>query len=224
MVLTPPDESTTLVKPRLRGIIHHYSAFVAVAAGIALVIGAAVLRSAGAALACGVYALTVVGLFTVSATYHRVTWKTVKARTMMKRADHSMIFVFIAGTYTPFCVVGLPDPTRWWVLGIVWSGAIAGVLVKVVWPGSPRWLGVTLYIVLGWVIVGAAPALIEHCGVAVLVLLAVGGVFYSVGGILYAMRWPDPWPEFFGYHEVFHACTAIAAVTHYIAAWILIAS
>ncbi|NMO02366.1 hemolysin III family protein [Gordonia sp. TBRC 11910] len=222
MVITPPD-STTPVKPRLRGVIHQYSAFIAAVAGIALVVGATVLRDGGAALACAVYAITVVGLFTTSATYHRVTWRTVKARVTMKRADHSMIFLFIAGTYTPFTVLGLPDPTRWWVLGIVWTGAIAGVVLKIAWPGSPRWLGVTLYIILGWVIVAAAPALVHQCGVAVMVLLAVGGVFYSVGGVLYALRWPEPWPGVFGHHEVFHACTAVAALCHYVAAWLLVA-
>lgn len=224
MVLTPPADSAAPVKPRLRGVIHQYSAFVAVVAGVALVIGAAVLRTPDAALACAVYALTVVGLFTTSAVYHRVTWRSVGARTMMKRADHSMIFVFIAGSYTPFCVLGLPDPTRWWVLGIAWSGALAGVALKIAWPGSPRWLGVILYIVLGWVIVAAAPTLVAHCGVTVMVLLAVGGVLYSVGGILYALRWPEPWPGVFGHHEVFHACTAVAALCHYVAAWILVAS
>ncbi|WP_168706987.1 PAQR family membrane homeostasis protein TrhA [Gordonia paraffinivorans] len=210
-------------RPRLRGVIHHYSAYVAGLAGLALVIGAALLGGAVAALTCTIYAITVVGLFTVSATYHRIPWKTMRARLRMKRADHATIFLFIAGSYTPFCALGLPSPTRWWVLAIVWAGAIGGALLKIVWPGAPRWLGVTLYIALGWVIVTVAPALVHQTGVTVMVLLALGGVFYSVGGVLYAVRWPNPWPTTFGHHEVFHACTAVAALLHYIAAWMVVA-
>ncbi|MGP3709112.1 PAQR family membrane homeostasis protein TrhA [Gordonia paraffinivorans] len=210
-------------RPRLRGVIHHYSAYVAGLAGLALVIGAALLDGAVAALICTIYAITVVGLFTVSATYHRIPWKTMRARLRMKRADHATIFLFIAGSYTPFCALGLPSPTRWWVLAIVWAGAIGGALLKIAWPGAPRWLGVTLYIALGWVIVAVAPALVHQTGVTVMVLLALGGVFYSVGGVLYAVRWPNPWPTTFGHHEVFHACTAVAALLHYIAAWMVVA-
>ncbi|MBY4574088.1 hemolysin III [Gordonia paraffinivorans] len=210
-------------RPRLRGVIHHYSAYVAGLAGLALVIGAALLDGAVAALTCTIYAITVVGLFTVSATYHRIPWKTMRARLRMKRADHATIFLFIAGSYTPFCALGLPSPTRWWVLAIVWAGAIGGALLKIAWPGAPRWLGVTLYIALGWVIVAVAAALVHQTGVTVMVLLALGGVFYSVGGVLYAVRWPNPWPTTFGHHEVFHACTAVAALLHYIAAWMVVA-
>ncbi|MCR5978727.1 hemolysin III family protein [Gordonia jinghuaiqii] len=209
-------------RPRLRGVIHHYSAYAAAVAGLALVVGAALTQGALATVTCAIYAVTVVGLFSVSAVYHRVPWKTSRARIRMKRADHSMIFVFIAGTYTPFCALGLPSPTSWWVLGVVWVGALSGATLKILWPAAPRWLGVTLYILLGWVIVAVAPALATQTGVAVMILLALGGVFYSVGGVLYALRRPDPWPATFGYHEVFHVCTAIAALLHYAAAWMLI--
>lgn len=213
---------TTHERPRLRGIIHQYSAYTAVVAGVAIVVGAGVLRGAGAALACAVYAITVFGVFAVSASYHRIPWKTARAQIRMKRADHSMIFLFIAGTYTPFCALALPASVRWWVLGIVWAGAVAGVGLKIAWPGAPRWLGVTLYILLGWVIIAVAPALIAYAGVLVVVLLALGGVLYSVGGILYALRWPNPWPRTFGHHEVFHACTALAALLHYLAVWLVL--
>ncbi|MDL9948227.1 hemolysin III family protein [Gordonia sp. ABSL11-1] len=211
-----------LVKPRLRGVIHQYSAWVAVCAGLAVVIGAGVLRGPGAALACAVYAVTVVGVFAVSASYHRIPWKTPRAQVRMKRADHSMIFLFIAGTYTPFCALALPADVRWWVLGIVWVGAVGGVACKAIWPSAPRWLGVALYIALGWVIIAVAPALVSHVGWAVIILLALGGVFYTVGGVLYAVRWPNPWPATFGHHEVFHACTAVAALMHYIAVWLVL--
>lgn len=219
-VLTTPVAD----RPRLRGVIHQYAAFVAAACGIAVVIGAALLRGAAAPTACAIYAITIVGLFGVSATYHRVHWKTVRAQIRMKRADHSMIFLFIAGTYTPFCVVALPSPLRLWVLGIVWIGAVAGVVLKIVWPAAPRWLGVALYVLLGWVIVAVAPSLVTHAGVTVMVLLALGGIFYTVGGILYALRRPNPWPATFGHHEVFHVCTAIAALLHYIAVWLVLAA
>ncbi len=220
---TLTNEPTPVHKPRLRGVIHQYSAFVAVAAGLAVVVGAAALDGPGAALACAVYAVTVFGVFAVSATYHRVAWKTPRAQVRMKRADHSMIFLFIAGTYTPFCALALPASVRWWILGVVWAGALAGVVLKLAWPAAPRWLGVALYVLLGWVIIVVAPALVTGAGWTVIVLLALGGVFYTVGGILYAARWPNPWPAVFGHHEVFHACTAIAALLHYIAVWLVLA-
>ncbi|WP_246007693.1 PAQR family membrane homeostasis protein TrhA [Gordonia oryzae] len=218
-VLTTPVDD----RPRLRGVIHQYAAFVAAACGIAVVTGAALLRGAAASTACAIYAITIVGLFGVSATYHRVHWKTDRAQISMKRADHSMIFLFIAGTYTPFCGLALPSPLRWWVLGVVWAGAVAGVALTIVWPAAPRWLSVSLYVLLGWVIVAVAPSLATRAGVTVMVLLALGGVFYTVGGILYALRRPNPWPATFGHHEVFHVCTAIAALLHYIAVWLVLA-
>ncbi|MFT4088025.1 MAG: hemolysin III family protein [Gordonia sp. (in: high G+C Gram-positive bacteria)] len=218
-VATDPDEA---VKPLLRGVIHKYSAFLAAALGIVLIVGTALTRDALAVVSVVIYAVTITGLFTTSTVYHRVNWSSPKARIAMKRADHSMIFVFIAGTYTPFCTMGLDSPTRWWVLGIVWAGALGGVTLKLLAPGSPRWLGVILYIVLGWVIVWVAPELVHHTSIAVIVLLAVGGVLYSIGGVLFALRWPEPWPGVFGHHEVFHACTAVAALLHYIAVWLVV--
>nr|WP_253647826.1 hemolysin III family protein [Williamsia deligens] len=206
----------------MRGWIHLYSGFVAIATGIALVTVAAALAGPVAAVSCAVYAVTVCGVFGVSATYHRVQWSTESARRWMKRADHSMIFVFIAGSYTPFCVLALPAPTRWIVLGVVWGGALAGVALKMAWPGAPRWVGVPLYLLLGWTIVVVAPTLIHSAGVTVLVLLAVGGVFYSGGAVLYATRWPNPWPTTFGHHEFFHAATVVAALVHYVAVWMVV--
>lgn len=222
MTSTLEAVAQTVTAPRMRGVIHQYSSFVAAAAGVALIIAAAILGSAADVAAVAVYAATICGLFTVSAVYHRVRWQSPRSRIRMKRADHSMIFVFIAGSYTPFCVMGLSGAMRWWVLAVVWSGALAGVTLKMIWPGSPRWLGVSLYILLGWVILFVAPALLREVGVAVIVLLAVGGVFYSLGGVLFALRWPDPWPTTFGHHEVFHVCTVIAALLHYIAVWLVL--
>ena len=159
-----------------------------------------------------------VGMFTVSAIYHRVTWKSATTRVRMKRLDHSMIFVLIAGTYTPFALLAMPHDAGMLVLGIAPGGAVAGVLLKMCWPRAPRWVGVPLYLLLGWVAAFYVAAIMHMAGVAAMVLLIVGGTLYSIGGILYALRWPDPWPSTFGYHEFFHACTAVAAICHYIAA------
>ncbi len=215
--LDPP-----LVKPRARGWIHLYSATVAGAVGITLIVLAATTVSGAAAAACAIYAATVVGLFTVSATYHRHTWTTTRARTWMKRADHSMIFVFIAGTYTPFAVLTLPQPARTVVLAVVWSGAAAGVALKMCWPAAPRWLGVPVYLALGWVAAFVIPDLLRGGGVAALVLLLVGGALYTVGAVFYATRRPRGWPATFGYHEYFHACVSAAAICHCIAIWLVL--
>lgn len=211
-----------LPKPTLRGVIHKYSAFIAAAVGIILIVGAVRHRDAIDVLSVCIYVIGITGLFTTSSLYHRVRWTSPRAQISMKRADHSMIFVFIGATYTPFCMMGLDSPTRWWVLGTVWAGAVAGVTLKLIWPASPRWLGTSLYILLGWVVVVVIPDLLQGTSVAVIVLLAVGGIFYSVGGVFFALRWPEPWPGVFGHHEVFHLCTAIAAVLHYIAVWLLV--
>ncbi|CKM86037.1 PAQR family membrane homeostasis protein TrhA [Mycobacterium tuberculosis] len=183
-----------LTKPRFRGWIHVYSANTA----------------------------ATITMFTVSATYHRVNWKSATARNWMKRADHSMIFVFIAGSYTPFALLALPAHDGRVVLSIVWGGAIAGILLKMCWPAAPRSVGVPLYLLLGWVAVWYTATILHNAGVTALVLLFVGGALYSIGGILYAVRWPDPWPTTFGYHEFFHACTAVAAICHYIAMWFVV--
>lgn len=206
-------------KPRARGWIHLVSAIVAVAAGATLIAVAWPVAGLGAGLATVVYTVAVVGMFAVSATYHRIHWESVPARIRMKRLDHSTIFVFIAGTYTPFAVLAMPPDTGRTVLTIVWGGAAAGVLLKMCWPTAPRWVGVPLYLLLGWVAAFYIAAILHGAGWTAVVLLAVGGTLYSVGGVLYALRWPDPWPTTFGYHEFFHACTAVAAICHYIAIW-----
>ncbi|MFT3899408.1 MAG: hemolysin III family protein [Gordonia sp. (in: high G+C Gram-positive bacteria)] len=217
-----PTPAHLVFKPAMRGVIHQYSAWISTVAVAALITGAAQLKGFGAAMACTVYGITVFGLFTISATYHRHKWGSERAALLMKRADHSMIFLFIAGSYTPFCYLALPDPTRWWVLGIVWGGALAGMALKIVWPHAPRWLGVALYIGLGWVIIAEATTLIQYSGWLIISLLVLGGVLYSGGAILYALRWPNPWPNTFGHHEFFHACTVVAALSHYIAIWLLL--
>jgi hemolysin III len=206
-------------KPRARGWIHVYSAFVAAVAGLALVLVSWIWDSTRAGIATLIYAVTIVGMFAVSGAYHRVHWKTESAHKWMKRLDHSMIFVFIAGSYTPFALLALPERDGWLLFWIVWGGAVAGVVLKMFWPSAPRWVGVPLYLLLGWVAVWFIGPIAQGAGTPAVVLLIVGGVLYSVGGVLYAVKWPDPWPTTFGHHEFFHACTAVAAICHYIAMW-----
>jgi hemolysin III len=210
------------VKPRLRGWIHLWAFGISVIAGLVLVLVSGLRVSAEAAVATAVYSVTVCGVFGVSATYHRVHWKTTSARMWMKRADHSMIFLFIAGSYTPFGLLGLPSTTGRTLLIVVWAGAFAGVALKMLWPTAPRWVGVPLYLLLGWAIVPVAAELTSEVGVLPMVLLLIGGILYSVGAVLYATKWPNPWPATFGHHEFFHAATVIAALCHYIAVWLVV--
>jgi hemolysin III len=138
----------------------------------------------------------------------------------MKRLDHSMIFLFIAGTYTPVAALTMEPDTARFVLIIVWTGALAGVVLKMVWPNAPAWVGVPIYLALGYVAVFVLPDLLRGGGVAALVLLLTGGLLYTIGALIYAFRWPDPWPRTFGFHEFFHAATVLAAVCHHVAIWL----
>ncbi len=140
----------------------------------------------------------------------------------MKRADHSMIFVFIAGTYTPIAALALSASTAAWVLIVVWAGAAGGVALKMLFPHAPRWLGVPFYLGLGWVAVFVFPDLLHHGGVASFSLLLIGGIFYSIGAVFYATKRPAGWPHTFGYHEFFHAAVTVAAICHCLAIWLLL--
>jgi hemolysin III len=217
--LTPAPSG---VKPRARGWIHFWSFVASVLTGTTLVALAAVTVSPRAAVGTAVYSVTVSGLFGVSALYHRRTWHSRRVQMWMKRLDHSMIFVFIAGSYTPFALLAMPERTGDVVLAVVWTGALLGVALKMAWPDSPRWLGVPLYLALGWVAVFVLPDLLQRAGVAALVLLLVGGLFYTLGGLAYGVRRPNPWPTTFGFHEVFHTATVLAALCHYVAIWLTI--
>ena len=208
------------VKPRMRGWLHFWSFAGSIAACATMIAVAGALVGAGAALATAVYGTTVLGLFGVSALYHRRTWRSPRSRAVMRRLDHSMIFLFIAGSYTPVAVLALDRPIAERVLALVWIGALAGVVLKMAWPFAPAWVGVPIYVALGWVAVFVLPALLRGGGVAPLVLLLVGGGLYTVGGVMYALRRPDPWPHTFGYHEFFHAATVLAAICHHVAIWL----
>ena len=204
-------------RPRMRGWLHLFAFFGSIVAGAVLIPLAAV-QGARAGFSVALYCLTILGLFGVSALYHRRRWSP-RGWMVMKRLDHSMIFLFIAGTYTPFALLAVSQPTGFWVLSGVWAGALAGVTLKLSWPAAPRWVGVPLYIGLGWVAVFVLTDILHFAGVASMVLLAVGGVLYTAGGVAYAIKKPNPWPGTFGYHEVFHAMTIVAAICHYIAVY-----
>jgi hemolysin III len=207
-------------RPRMRGWLHLFAFFGAIVAG-AVLIPLAFAQGARAGWPVSLYCLTILGLFGVSAAYHRRRWSP-RGWKLMKRADHSMIFLFIAGTYTPFAFLAVPEPTGWWLLAGVWTGAALGIALKVVWPHAPRWLGVPIYLGLGWAAVFVLVDIVRLVGVTAMVLLAIGGVLYSIGAVAYAAKRPNPWPGTFGYHEVFHAMTIVAATCHYIAVYFTI--
>ncbi|HKE64962.1 MAG TPA: hemolysin III family protein, partial [Micromonosporaceae bacterium] len=167
------------------------------------------------------YSLTVCGLFGTSALYHRRVWSP-RGYQVMRRLDHSMIFVFIAGTYTPFSVLLLSHTTAIVILSIVWGGAILGVGMKLITPNAPRWLSAPVYVALGWVAILVLPEIARGGGMAALVLLLAGGMLYTVGAVFYALRRPNPWPKTFGHHEFFHACTLLAALCHQIALYFVL--
>jgi hemolysin III len=197
------------VKPHLRGWLHLGTFPLALVAGALLT----VLAPAGRhRTAVAVFAVTAALLFGVSALYHRGEWGP-RAFALLKRLDHANIFLIIAGTYTPFAVVLLPDGPARGLLWIVWSGALAGVAFRVLWVGAPRWLYVPVYVALGWVAVVYLPAF-AHAGAAVLALVIAGGLLYTAGGVVYGLRRPDPSPRWFGFHEVFHALTVVAFGAH----------
>jgi hemolysin III len=203
----PPHE-----KPLLRGVTHEIAAAFALAGWVALVREAPGPR---AAFAAAVYGLALTAQFCVSALYHRPRWGT-RARMLMRRLDHAAIFLLIAGTYTPVCLL-LPVEGGRVLLALVWAGALAGMIFSVAWPMAPKWLLAVLGVALGWAIVPMLPALGAALGTGGLALLLAGGVAYTAGALVYATRRPDPLPRVFGYHEVFHALVIVAAVCHYVA-------
>jgi len=217
--VSPP---TILDRPRLRGWLHVWAFGISVVAGIVLVSVAGVTRGGPTAMATSVYALTVSLLFGTSAVYHRVSWSTPARRALVARLDHSMIFLFIAGTYTPFALLAMPERTGRVVLAVVWAGAVGGVLLKTSWITAPRWLTVPIYLALGWVAVFVLPELLSHGGLAALVLIIIGGLLYTAGGVVYGLKRPDPFPRVFGFHEVFHLCTVVAAACHMVAVWLAV--
>ncbi len=199
-------------KPRLRGVSHQWAFFVSLVTGGGLVVSAPTAR---ATLAAAIYATSVTGLFGASALYHRITWASQEARRWMRRLDHSMIFLLIAGTYTPFALLALDGTLATVILVAVWTGAAAGVVLKLLWIDAPKWLVALTYVLLGWVAVATFPDLLHELGVTATAMVAGGGVLYTLGAVVYALKRPDPVPPVFGYHEVFHALVIAAAALQY---------
>ncbi len=205
-------------KPRLRGVIHQWSLVAAVPAGVVLV---AVADGARARLATLVYAVAMAAMLGASALYHRVSWKTARRRAWARRLDHAMIFVFIAGTYTPFALLSFEGWLPVLVLACVWSGAALGLVVNLAWIDAPKWVTAPAYLLVGWVGVIAAPQLFSAVGVAGAVLLIVGGALYTLGALTYATHWPNPFPRTFGFHEVFHLLVTTAVVVQLVAVYLV---
>jgi hemolysin III len=207
-------DAVIAAKPKLRGWFHAVTSPVALACGIVLIALAPTTPAMAASVA---YAVTSVVLFTTSAIYHRGHWSPAAER-RLKRMDHANIFLLIAGSYTPFAVLALSGDARVAVLSAVWGTALLGVAFRVFWVNAPRALYVPLYIGLGWAAAFFVPELIHGAGVTAFVLVAVGGLLYTFGGLVYGLKRPDPNPRWFGFHEIFHACTVLAFACQYIAA------
>ena len=200
------------VKPHLRGWLHAGTAPLALAAGIVLVALSPTPLTRIGSLA---FALSALLVFTVSAIYHRGNWSP-RAWAFLRRFDHANIFVLIAGTYTPYALLFLDGTARTTLLVVVWSAALAGVIFRVFWTDAPRWLYTPMYIALGWAAIFFLPQFLAAGSPAVLWLIAAGGVLYTLGGIVYGLKRPNPYPTWFGFHEVFHALTIAAFITHYV--------
>ena len=218
--ISAANELARVVKPKLRGWIHAGTAPLALAACIVLT---ALAPGAGLKWACAAYLVCSLLLFANSGVYHISNGHFPRAvSAVLQRFDHANIYLLIAGTYTPLSVALLDAGTARLVLGIVWGGAALGILQTVLWPTAPRWLGTLLYILLGWVALWFLPQFWVTGGPAIVWLLVAGGVVYTVGGVIYARKRPDPFPRWFGFHEIFHTCTVAAWACHCVACYLAV--
>lgn len=208
-----PPTHTDEHKPSWRGWIHTGTFPVTIAAGIVLIVLA---NGPVAKWASAVFMLTSMLLFGNSALYHRINWSP-KTKTLLKRFDHANIFLLIAGTYTPISLLALPLDKGVTLLIVVWAGALVGIAFRVFWITSPRWLYVPLYVILGWAAVFYAPDIFAT-NPAAMVLVIVGGLLYTIGSVVYGLKKPNPWPNAFGFHEIFHTLTVLAFLCHWTAA------
>ncbi len=206
------DATLPEIKPSWRGWIHAATFPVTIVAGIVLIVAA---EGSAAKWACAVFVATSMLLFGNSALYHRFNWGP-KTKGVLKRIDHANIMLLIAGTYTPLAVLALEPPKGWILLAVVWGGALLGILFRIFWINAPRWLYVALYLALGWAAVMYMPDLFR-ANAAMMVLVIIGGLLYTGGAIVYAMKKPNPWPGHFGFHEIFHVCTVLAFLCHWTA-------
>jgi hemolysin III len=203
-------------KPSWRGVIHLATLPLAIAAGIVLVVLA---KGVPATISSAVFAATSILLFGISGTYHRFNWSA-QVKVLLKRLDHANIFLLIAGTYTPIAVLALESEKAWRLLSIVWIGTALGIAARVLWINAPRFVYVPLYLGLGWAAVMYMGDLLE-ANLAMMVLVIVGGLLYSLGAVVYAMKWPNPAPHTFGFHEIFHVFTVLAFISHWSAVLII---
>jgi hemolysin III len=207
-------DAIAAVKPRLRGVSHEWAFFVSLFLGAGLIVAADTPR---ATLAVAIYAGSLSALFGTSALYHRVNWSRPEVRRWMRRLDHSMIFLLIAGTYTPFALLVLHGALADAILAAVWIGAIAGTVVEMIWIEAPKWVTAIIYLSLGWVAIVAFPELWKGLGPGGTLLVGAGGLLYTTGAIVYATQRPNPNPAVFGYHEIFHLFVIAAAAAHFAA-------
>jgi hemolysin III len=201
------------LRPLLRGVSHAYAFWAALAAALTLTV---MVPAGTPRVSAVVYGIGLCGLFAASGTYHRWRWDQ-RWRPLLRRIDHSTIFVFIAATYTPVALLVMSGTLRWAILVAVWVGALGGVVLSVAWITAPRFVSALCYLALGWVSVVGLPQMVDRLDVAPLVLLAVGGLLYTLGAVVYATKRPDPWPRTFGFHEVFHVLVILAAAVQFIA-------
>lgn len=199
--------------PRLRGKTHLIAAPMSLVMGITIVIAS---ESSLTKLSVGIFALSAVNLFGISALYHVGKWN-IKVKQWLRRLDHSNIYVLIAGTYTPVALLLLTDEKRQTLLILIWSAAVLGVLLSTLWITAPRFLSVAVYLAMGWASLAYLPDILDAGGVLVLTLIALGGISYSVGAVVYAKKSPNPSPSWFGFHELFHAFTILGFLFHFTA-------
>ena len=206
-------------RPRLRGVFHFWAFFGSIAAGIVLV---SLAHGARARLAALIYVVALAAMFGASALYHRYPFRSAGRRAWARRLDHSMIFIFIAGTNTPFALLSFTGATPTIVLVAVWGGTALGLVLNLLWIDAPKWLTALAYLSVGWVALIAGPQLFSKVGVAGAVLIIVGGALYTVGALIYAFRWPNPFPRTFGFHEVFHTLVIAAAATQFVSVLLVV--
>jgi len=218
--LASAGEALKLIKPKLRGWIHAITAPLALAACIVLTVLA---PTTTLKIGSGVYLACSLLLFANSGVYHISNGHfPVKVSQLLRRIDHANIYLLIAGTYTPLALALMTPDHQRLVLGIIWTGAVIGMVANVCWITAPRWLFTILYVVLGWVAVWFIPELYRAGGAAIVILIASGGVIYTLGAVVYALKKPDPLPRWFGFHEIFHACTVAAWVCQCIACYMAV--
>ena len=201
-------------KPRLRGVFHYWAFYVALAAGVLLVVLA---DGPLPRFAAWIYATALAAMFGASALYHRYPFKSAARRVWARRLDHSTIFIFIAGTYTPFALLAFDGAISWIVLATVWFGVVLGLVLNFLWLDAPKWASVLAYFAVGWVGVITIPQMLSGVGIPGSVLVLIGGVLYTLGALIYAFHWPNPFPATFGFHEIFHLLVVAAAATQFVA-------